>query len=244
MKVFAITASQRTGSTLLQSLLNSHKNVLCLGELFHPNIEARKTAAERYPPITKAESGPDFLETLLERVAEKTAPEKAVQMVGFRIFYDHATETAWCPSIFDYIANSGMPVIHLRRENLLHRYVSYLLAERSQAWSSKVGAYDDDKIRVDPGGLIKDVVAQNWINGEFHRRLDANPSFDLTYEQLVSQDQARHLTEILDFLNLEHTEIASDLKKQQTTPYPELVSNWGALRDAVNLLQQNIAASD
>lgn len=80
-----IVGMKRSGTTLLVESLDQHPEVVCCGELFHPDAEVRRKERFFYPE--RADAGA-FLEWGLYALADGAA--------GFKLLYDQARGTnAW-----------------------------------------------------------------------------------------------------------------------------------------------------
>src|SRR5882757_756143 len=61
--------------------------------------------------------------------------------VGFKIFYEHCREDADAQKAWSYlIADQGIRLIHLIRENLLESLLSLVIAESTNEWARLVGS--------------------------------------------------------------------------------------------------------
>ena len=80
-KKFLILGSARTGSTFLMSMLSAHSHIKMYGELFNLDKLSRTLLVEVLAnPVS-------YLSKRINRVQEGE-----IQVVGFKIFYDHLTE--------------------------------------------------------------------------------------------------------------------------------------------------------
>lgn len=129
---FAVVASARSGSNLLVSMLNSHPQFLCHGEVFH------RSGVRSFPPA-------NILKELLEldpKAVRDKNPQKFVELVyalsrqrmavGFKIFVNHE------PKALDYlIQQTDTKLIVLDRENRLASYSSMKIGNQTGVWWEK-----------------------------------------------------------------------------------------------------------
>lgn len=138
MKKFAIYAIQRSGSTLLVSMLNQIPNVICHFEVFHPsNIGLRddkfkKMGVERFTMEKRDNNIHAFYDELFNESPEST--------VGLKFFPDH-NEWALTKTLMD----PDIKKIILRR----HRpssYISSLQGRVSNVWMISPAGRDEKDI--------------------------------------------------------------------------------------------------
>ena len=140
---FLILGRSRVGSNFLRGLLNSHSQITVFGELFQ-NKEEIGWAMPGYRQSRR-------LMTLFHEEPVRFLEEKVfhpfphgVTAVGFKLFYYHARDEAWRP-VWDYLqAETGIKVIHLRRENILRTHLSKQQAEMTDVWVNTDGVQQKD----------------------------------------------------------------------------------------------------
>ena len=235
---FAIVCEERTGSNFLQRLLCSHPNVICLGELFNPSDTIRgwacqttKASEEAHPDqgppsITVDDDPVDYLETRVFR----NYPDK-IKAVGFRFFYDHARKGVW-QNARDYVRIfNGIRIVHLRRDNLLDRYLSHALAKRSNEWIALEDQPEhyNGTVTLDPKHCFESFVLSRWYQDEAAGLFADHPLLDISYEQLCD-DLEQQSGRLQEFLSLRHHPLCSDTKKQRHRPKREMISNYDQLK--------------
>ena len=122
---FAIVGLPRSGTTYLMTLLNSHPEVLCHGELFNPYavIEAdrRDETAER---VLARDSDPaGFLETIWS-TGGRTA-------VGFKFMLGHNVAV-----LRVLMTDPDIRLICVRRDNRAAQAASWIAAVKRRAWAT------------------------------------------------------------------------------------------------------------
>jgi hypothetical protein len=132
MMRFVIIGSPRTGSSHLVTLLGSHPEILCNGNVFHPkNVwvfwpKKDLTEATRSELLDLRRRDP---EALLDRVFENSYGRSHV---GFKIFQGQDDRV-----LARLIVDSDIKKIVLYRRNVLACYASSLAAKRSGDWGGK-----------------------------------------------------------------------------------------------------------
>ena len=224
---YVMIAQPRTGSTLMNLLLASHPNVLSFGEILHPAEETRRdnSVRSRIPVLTLDD---DIIE-YLENYVYKEYPD-SITAVGFKLFYDHARNPEWSP-VREYLRDTQVRVIHLKRKNLLDRYLSFELAMRSNVWvdlKDKNNA-PNQPITLDPKKCFQNFHKTKWFEGETDDFFKDNPKLEVIYEELAN-DPDRNSRRILDFLKVDHQELTSKTRKQQTKNKAEVIANYDELK--------------
>ncbi|HHX88513.1 MAG TPA: nodulation protein NodH, partial [Paracoccus sp.] len=117
---FVVLAEMRTGSNLLETILNEFPGVTCHGELFNP-VFINKPKTEEYLGVTFAAREADPF-ALLAAIRAQGG------LAGFRLFHDHD------PRIRDNVlADPACAKIILTR-NPLDSYVSHKIAKETRQW--------------------------------------------------------------------------------------------------------------
>jgi LPS sulfotransferase NodH len=124
---FVIIASPRTGSTHLTALLHRHSDIICHGEIFHPQM---KNPLKRWQ---SSESVPEGVSEMVE--LRRSDPREFLRRVfrnddggkhvGFKIFNGHNNEI-----LDELIADTSVKKIVLFRPNLLAVYSSSRIAHK------------------------------------------------------------------------------------------------------------------
>jgi hypothetical protein len=212
---FVILCLGRTGSTHLVSLLDSHSDIRCFGELF---TYQEGTLDEAF--VTSPQSDPQ------DYVANLTAPlpEKAV---GFKL---PLSSIRAHPDAMGLLDPPDLRMVRLRRLNLLALFVSRQLLRSTRVPQSTRGDYGDATVVLDP----KQTLAVLRRIEEHEQYLDelaaGKPVFRITYEELV---KGQRLDEIQRFLGVEPTALASPFRRIRSRPLAETIENWSEIEDAL-----------
>ncbi len=144
---FVVLAGMRTGSNLLEEVLNTMPGITCHGEVFNPHFVGGPKRDNLYG-IGLAERDKDPL-SLLARIASE--PDT---LAGFRLFQDHDPRV-----ITDVLANPRCAKIILNR-NPVDSYVSLKIAKQTgQWWLGDARSARTAKARFD-GDEFDDFLAQ------------------------------------------------------------------------------------
>ena len=129
---FIILAAERTGTNLLREMLASHPDCLPAGEVFNPNN-------------IKSGNSPELPASVWERLREMRDVDPVgfvrellagagtrCTAAGFKLMYDHARRF---PMVLEALEQDrSIRIIHVRRRNLLRRYLSNARALKSGQW--------------------------------------------------------------------------------------------------------------
>lgn len=151
-RMFAIIASQRTGSTLLVRSLDSSPDIFCAGELFHtgPNVHHREY---QYPCRYLGSRG---LARLVERFGSgsrvhrhldnfyKMAGE-GMAAVGFKVMVSQIRAR---PAIIDFLRDHGVTRLFLYRQDTFATALSYYRAKVSGKFHSNRSARSQEPLSV------------------------------------------------------------------------------------------------
>ncbi len=232
-----LLGSERTGSNLLESLLNNHPDILCLGEVF--KFGAGRSAV-RFKKLAALEPAPAIQGALLQdprlglddpfqfiRVAraEDAGP---LQVVGFRVFYNHLPgRMPW----FKLRFQPGLHVVHLVRHNLLAQLYSLQRALKTQVWVVRESPQGTVPVEI-PYDKCRRFFEKRSREVSLFRRLFAGRRyFELSFEHLVNPEkQPARLEALQQFLGLSAKPLVSSHRRLNTTPLPRCIANYDELR--------------
>jgi LPS sulfotransferase NodH len=202
---FVIVAHARSGSHMIDSLLNSHPCIISNGEKFNGINQADCDLLFR-----KYAANPDESDTIL----------------GFKLAYQLRNNKK--NDIWKKVTNNNhFKVLFWYRANLLRAYVSREIASKTNKWMGRgeQPELSDKRIMIEMDQCIK------WINKtsfqhaisryEFRHHL----SISVSYENfLFDKNKA---AEILNFLGVDSTiQLSTDLKRQNPEPLDQLIVNY------------------
>jgi LPS sulfotransferase NodH len=247
---FIVLATQRTGSSWVQEMLNSHPAMRVYTELFvadasgYPMWEPSEIefansyleARAGFPRfVTRPYWGVRYLHSLFD--------QRDVRAVGLKYMYDQVRRS---PEVLPYVAARQVKVVHLIRANMLDTVVSAKLARTTGLYhlagddrppvpwwpSQRVNA----KVRLEVPELLSDLRRlsrereriRTWL------RLTRTPTLEVEYEALA-QD-AKAFGPVLEFLGCPGSEAAllsSGLQKVRTNAQAEAVENLTEVQEAL-----------
>lgn len=218
---FVILCLGRTGSTHLQSLLDSHPDVRCYGELFTDVDLATGHGDSRAQTfIGSAHEDPRAY------LAELTAGVDAAA-IGFKL--PNNSLRAF-PQAVSVLEDRGLKIVRISRRNLLALLVSRRMLATTGVPQSTHGSYGDARVRIEPQRCL---AAFKHMEAD-ERALDdlagEHPVFHLTYEELVAGER---IDDLQRFLGVEPHPLSSWFSRLRTRPLSETIENWDELTGAL-----------
>ena len=183
---YVIVAQPRSGSTLLAHALDAHDSIICHDEIFSEHwVNGYRATGEN------AGSESELARKLL---AERTEdPEKFLfdrvfvengKVNGFKVVYsDLMSGTDSAKFLRNFINQSRIKVIHLRRSNMLRCYISVERMRKLGVVHSNNSKSSDKKLTIDPERFINFLISQD-NNSDFVSRM-MNVVAQPRYEQLM-----------------------------------------------------------
>lgn len=227
---FILLASQRTGSTLLKTLLDSHPDILVFGELFvsfdRIDWANRKEPRDPAPLLDEFQSRP--YEAVCNHIYAPYARDG--RAAGFKLLYHQARGGAQAALWERLREDREIHVLHLTRRNKLKQLVSREMARETNAWIR----FKDDQ----PPPTVTLRLEPKQCEAEFHHlercrlrekvAFKEHPYFELCYEDLV-RNRGEVLDRVLAFLEVPPHSLKSHLCRQSSRPLREVLENYGEL---------------
>jgi hypothetical protein len=206
LQFFAIVCEGRTGSNLLVDLLDSHPQIECAPELYHPQAGTFKN----YPGISHRE--------FLDLHTYKTS----LPIRGFKMPINWILEH---PDIVAEFRADNYKIIRLTRENVLDHFLSVQLAILNSNWCSE-SVYDIQNLKVDPWEWLEFVGTRHGVTWATEVICAGMDSFSISYEQLLRPESQASL---LHFLGADTHELRTVKIRMRTKPVHEIVENYDQL---------------
>jgi LPS sulfotransferase NodH len=238
---FVVLSTQRSGSTWVVDMLNSHPRVLAYSELFMHGGEGRpKWGTEQdllYWQTFIAEKGGGRLRRqywLWHYLGRAFAARPGIDAVGFKLMYSQLTR----------IAKPLMPALWLRRARIVHllrrNALDVVLSKKAgEARQGVLHARSGDgvqpvRLQLDTDELLERMVAhERQIEGARVRFKHVGvPYQEVFYEDLVANEK-EGFDSLFRSLGVEPAPVSSSLQKVNPTAHEELIENYAEVRDAL-----------
>nr|CDQ32848.1 Sulfotransferase domain protein [Virgibacillus halodenitrificans] len=218
---FAIVGQGRCGSNLLKFSLKQNYAISVIGELFNKNV---------YDDVFDLEGAcraRNFYEAELEK--------PFVTAAGFKLFAHQATKKP-AKSVWKYLIEKNIKIIHLERRNKVDRIVSLEVASATGSFlkRSENDAYSMYQLDF-PATWWRDRIKQDYeVESRLSERFSNNAYLHIYYEDLV-ENWFKVTEEIQKFLEVPVQKIEKaiekqefKLKKDRLKNYDELISEFEA----------------
>jgi LPS sulfotransferase NodH len=236
-KAFMITCPARSGSTMLVHLLRSHPEICAHDEVFSPDKVKGITGTY----LQKSKEDPAYIDRLsaqrfrdpinfLYRVILDPQEKK---MVGFKLKHDELVLPGYKILRDEIAGNKNIRIIHLRRDNLLRRYLSHYVAMHVTHVTLAVGEQPVPElppIRLEPSACEKDFETILAREKEFSGLFARHPGFSISYEEMVAGD-ADKLARLLDFLGVSQRKLTTPTRKLGRDDLRTVITNFDELRE-------------
>jgi LPS sulfotransferase NodH len=211
---FVILTSGRSGSELLVTLLNSHPQIACDGELL---LEHR-----RWP------------ERFIEGRAARFRRSGMVAY-GIKVLPAHVYDTQEIADAKDWVRHlsaKGWKVIRLSRANRLHQAISMVRANHTQ-WHFRQGqAGDFQPVHMDPMEVVATLYVTEWVENQVTELLTGVEHLSFCYEDDLEnpEEQAATVAKICGVLGLEPAPTSTDLVRINPRRAQDMVTNFDEIR--------------
>lgn len=238
---FVLLSKQRSGSTWLMDLLDSHPQIRVFAELFNASGYGRpkvghnrdilywNSYAALHPAGSRLEKLRLYFQYLDREVYRK---RPGTQATGFKLMYNQAdTEIG----LLAYLCVRGVRVVHLIRRNHLDAILSEETAlVRGVAHAESGAKIDDLRIELDTLTLVHRLERRHVeVQGASDFLASENvPYREVHYEDLVASPTA--LEPIQDFLGVNgRMTLTSNLSKLNSTSHRQLIRNYDAVQETL-----------
>lgn len=209
---FVLLANYRSGSTLLASLLNSHPEVFCDGEIFYPFIVGGPRSGKMLSPHAYVRGRENF--------------SRGNTAYGFDLKLDQLSKVnSQClhGPFGDLVARlhgEGWKLVHLSRRNLFRQCLSNHLARARRVWhqTEEVGLGAQ---RIEPEDLWRQMVRFEKLAALETECLRDLPRLELVYERdlLAAENHGETAGRVFAHLGLGPAPVKTALRKV-SAPHP------------------------
>lgn len=259
--MYALIATQRSGTNMLRRILASNPMVLSLPEVFNDSYDAAHCIPngkyyEQYFLERVSENIENALpkyrkenvRKYLKQLSKLSDKDDLTAIVDIKYNSLHHAEGTWSnpaspPVMMRIMKGQNFPVIHLRRENLVGVAISLMRANATQQYmASSSDSVKTTAFRVDPEILLhslkqhetKQACVSNWLK-------DLNiPCLDITYESLFvdgpgSAFDPSIFRKIAEFMDIDYTKLIlkSATKRLSSATYREEIENFDEVEEVL-----------
>jgi LPS sulfotransferase NodH len=222
-KRFVLFSTPRSGSSHIVSLLDSHPEITCLGELFNLNGAVLRDLGMKSKKMAWT-VGTAPLEFLQKVVDLHDAKHNCKPLLGFKMMLHHD------PRVVDFILEQmDWKVIVLERQNKLAQWSSMKMAMDTGEWSANKGdapVAEQPKVVFDARNFEQYCFRMTAKYESIYHRLGSRPYLRLFCEEI---DQ-RH-RDILEYLEVDATladQLDSRRERQNPSDIRDRIKNYDA----------------
>lgn len=240
MTRFVLLSTQRSGSTWVVDMLNSHPGVVAYTELFIHGASTRtKWAGEKdiefWQVLVKKEGSPKGrlgrTRLLWDYLGQVYRDRPGVDAVGFKLMYSQLQ-----------VSKPLVPALVLRRPRVVHLVrrngLDIVLSKETGAARGALHARSGEQVaaisvRLPTDDLLERLEAHDRAVEKARRRFQRLrlPYLEIAYEDLV-REQAQGFERIFDFLGVPGTgELSSSLQKLNPTSHEQVIENYDEVRE-------------
>ncbi len=231
---FVIVTAPRTGSNFLIGRLNVNPAILCHYEIFHDKqiyLGFKDKGIEFSSDFSNMDVRDRNHIKFLSRIISYN-PASA-KYIGFKIFIKPMHSKI---ALKHVLKNRNIKKILLKRKNLMRSYVSLLIAQKTNLWSSKMikqvrtGNEEPNSVNVDFQEFLKysNELTDLFKNVEETIIKTDQKFLTIYYEDLI-KDQNLNLNAVSDFFLIPHfdyTAKESKFKRQNLRNLSQMISNY------------------
>ena len=232
---FVIVGTQRTGTTWLRTLLDSHPSIHCFGEVL--NLDDVTEAS--YPKYVGAAPGRKLRHWLhrsglLDEYLDQLLQSDSGTSAGFKLMY---SMTSWYPYQFPmvlaYVRRRDLAVIHLTRQDVFRTHLSRVTARARKLWHTDKTLGARPPVAIPTATLLKSLRTLSHQDLIWRRKLAEFQPLSISYEDLVDNFDVT-TGQILAYLDAD-SEVAlnSNLKKINSDELHDVIENFEDVRDVL-----------
>jgi LPS sulfotransferase NodH len=234
--IYMITCPARSGSTMLVQLLRSHPEICSHSEVFTPDRITGITGT--YCQKSREQAG--FIERLsrerdrnpIKFLYKIVLDLQGKKVVGFKLKHDELVRPEYKVLRDEIVNDRDFRIIHLRRENLLRRYLSQYIVNRVTGVTLAVRGQTIPKLQpvtLDPRKCQKDFETVLAREKEFAELFAEHPGFSISYEEMIAPDSEK-LQALLDFIGVPRRELTTTTQKLGNDDLRSAIINFDELR--------------
>jgi LPS sulfotransferase NodH len=235
--LFMVTCAARTGSSMLVNLLQSHPDVMSHMEIFNPERVEGFSGTYR----TRLAEEPGLEQRM--RDLRKHAPAAFLYKLafdtqgrkhaGFKFKYEELLLPVFAGARAVLMADTDIKIIHLRRRNLLRRYLSWWVV--NHVTGITMTRKGEEKpvvppVRLDPAACQAD-FEKTLRSDAFVQRLFRNHQvLDINYEDLTGATAEPVQAGLLDFLGLPPHALRTVIARLAEDDLSRSIANFAELK--------------
>jgi len=232
-----ITCPARTGSTMLVHLLRSHPDIISHDEVFSPagtlggmagTYLIKRRGNQAFTDRMAAEKDRNPIKFLYKIVLDL----QGRKAVCFKLKHDELVRPDYKALRDEIVNDRDFRIIHLRRENLLARYVSHYIANNVTRVTFAVQGQSVPQLQsvvLEASTIEKDFQTILGREREFAELFAQHPGFHISYEEMITPGSEK-LQCLLDFMGVPRRELTTTTQKLGSSDLRRVIANFDELR--------------
>lgn len=219
---------------MLVHLLRSHPEICSHAEVFTAN----KITGIAGTYGRKSREQPDFIDRLtterdrdpIKFLYKIVLDLQGKRIAGFKLKHDELVLPEYRRLRDEIVSDLDFRIIHLRRKNLLRRYLSWRIDKITNVTLAVEGDAIPDMplVKLDPRKCQQDFETTQRRDEEFRQLFARHPNFSITYEEIVAREHGK-LASLLDFLGVSQRELTTTTKKLGADSLRRAIANFDEL---------------
>ena len=230
---FCIITTQRSGSTWLTQLLNSHPQIKVLaGDPFWKHSGHFDGDLPRYHDYCKTTDTrrPWVLFEYLDTLDLETYESKPHDVLGYKLMYNHIKHN---PEVLIKLIGDRYRIIHLARRNVLDLLISNTVGKQHGVYHVTSSSNKKKPAYLDPQILLPtlNLYERSYQAARLFLSLIPIPVMEVKYETLAA-NKNETMKQIAEFLQVDSSSIAfeSGLRKANTGSYQDKIENYDTVK--------------
>ena len=240
MVKFAIIGTQRSGTTYIRYLLDSHPQIRCIGEAFLYRILKKSyPGVLGYPHYVNESIGRKIKHylrraVLVNEYLDYLYATEGFTSIGFKFMYTQSKIFPYkFPMVSKYLIRNNVKIIHVIRKNLLKVLVSRATAKRTGVYRSKT-KMAHKKIHLPTENLLKELSKLENENDRWEKLFTNLPYYKAYYEAFVA-DKENESRKLLSFLEIEEfCELSTPIVKINPDRLEDILVNYNELENLLS----------
>lgn len=222
---------------MLVHLLRSHPDIISHDEVFSPagtlggmagTYLIKRRGNQEFTDRMATEKDRDPIKFLYKIVLDL----QGKKVVCFKLKHDELVRPEYKALRDEIVNDRDFRIIHLRRENLLSRYLSHYIANHVTrvTWAVHGQAVPEiQPVVLDPHKCREDFETVLRREKEFAGLFAQHPGFHITYEEMITPG-SEELQSLLDFMGVSRRELTTTTKKLRNNDLRRAIANFDELR--------------
>jgi LPS sulfotransferase NodH len=221
---------------MLVHLLRSHPEICSHSEVFTPN----RITGLMGTYLKKSRERADFLERLsrerdrdpIKFLYKIVLDLQGKKVVGFKLKHDELVAPEFKALRDEISKDLDFRIIHLRRENLLRRYLSHYIANQVTHVTWAVDGQSIPQMQpvvLDARKCQRDFETILEREAEFRELFAQHRTFSLSYEQMVAQDPEK-MAALQNFLGVSPRKLTTTTRRLGNDNLRAAIANFDELR--------------